>query len=370
MKKIFTIFSCLCAFALAGCDNHPSNEQFMKNLNVSKVTDYLYEVFYDDFDYAFAENFNRKNNNLHLGACSSVRNGNFHGRNYDWFYDENVEFIVHTSAKNGRHASVGIATMVPGVTVKFADSGLYTDGYKILPFRVVDGINDAGVAVNVNVVPFGDRTLTTGTNPDGEDMYFISAIRYVLDYADSVDSAIDLLKSKNIYALNNDKNHEECHFMISDKDKTVVIEFIDNEIVVIDNANIMTNFYLYGEKTPHSAGVERFDILRENYDMGSTRDGMIALLKKVWYSQAYNRTTKPFWYSEYVGDFSPVYKDVTIFSPVEDFTPVIDTAISMFETHERNGKTWYTTHTSVYDLESKTLTLIPQESETEYLFGI
>lgn len=368
MKKIFSIIICL--FALVACDKCQSNEQFMQDLKLAKITDYFYEVFYDDYDYTFAEKFNRENNNPNLGACSSVRNGNFHGRNYDWYYDENVEFIVHTSAKADRHASVGIATMVPGITVEFADTGLYSDGYKILPFRVVDGINDAGVAININIVPFGDRTLTTGTNPNGDDMYFISAIRYVLDYADSVEEAVELLKSKNLYAMNNDNKHEEGHFMISDKDKTVVVEFIDNKIVVVDNADIMTNFYLYGDKTPHSAGVERFEILRENYDMGATRDGMIALLKKVWYTQAYDRNTNPFWYSEYVGDFRPMYKDVTLYSPIEDFTPVIDTAISMFEQHERNEKTWYTTHTSVYDLENKTLTLIPQESGKEYIFGI
>lgn len=342
----------------------------MKNLGITKVTDYLYEVSFDDYDYEFAEKFNREYSTSHLGACSSVRNGNFHGRNYDWFYDENVEFIVHTPAKHGRHASVGVATMVPGTTAEFVESGLYTDGYKILPFRVVDGINDAGVAININVVPFGDRTLTTGTNPNGKDMYFVSAIRYVLDYADSVDEAIELLMTKNLYALNNDRMHEEGHFMISDKDRTVVIEFIDNRIEVIEQANIMTNFYLYGEKTPHSAGIERFNILRDNYNMASTSEGMIALLKSVWYSNAYDRNMNPFWYSEYIGDFRPDYKDVNLWSPMEDFEPVIDKAISLFESHARTGQTWHTTHTSVYDLENKTLILIPQETGTEYLFKL
>lgn len=370
MKHFFAVLGVISALFLVGCDKQPSNNQFMQDLKLSKVTDYFYEVYYDDYDYAFAEEYNRKTNNPNLGACSSVRNGNFHGRNYDWYYDENVEFIVHTSAKDGRHASVGVATMVPGTSTDFVDSGLYTDGYKILPFRVVDGINDAGVAVNINVVPFGDMPLTTGTNPDGENMYFVSAIRYVLDYADSVDSAVALLKSKNLYAMNNGDKHEEAHFMISDKDKTVIVEFINNEIVVVENANIMTNFYMAVDKTPHSAGVERFNILRENYDMASTGPGMIALLKKVWYSQAYNRNTNPFWYSEFVGDFSPTYKDITISSPVEDFAPIVDAVIAKFEQHERTGQTWYTTHTSVYDLENKTLTLIPHETGFEYTFGI
>ncbi|MFQ6739118.1 MAG: carcinine hydrolase/isopenicillin-N N-acyltransferase family protein, partial [Alphaproteobacteria bacterium] len=287
MKHFFSILYAFAVLGLMGCDNKSANEQYMKDLKLSKVTDYFYEVYYDDYEYEFAEVYNRKTNNPNLGACSSVRNGNFHGRNYDWYYDENVEFIVHTSAKDGRHASVGLATMVPGTSAEFVDSGLYTGGYQILPFRVVDGINDAGVAININVVPFGDMTPTTGTNPDGDNMYFVTAIRYVLDYADSVDSAIELLKSKNLYAMNNGEKHEEGHFMISDKDKTVVVEFVNNEIIVVENANIMTNFYLSVDKTPHSAGLERFDILRDNYGMASTRDGMMSLLKKVWYSLAY-----------------------------------------------------------------------------------
>ncbi|MCQ2562834.1 MAG: carcinine hydrolase/isopenicillin-N N-acyltransferase family protein [Alphaproteobacteria bacterium] len=371
MKIKNILISVLSLVVLGACDNKKTeNELFMTNLQLSKITDYLYEVYYDDYDYDYATKFNNEKYRVTLGACSSVRNGSIIGRNYDWYYDENPEFIIHTSAKNGRHASIGVATIVPGLSTEIVESGEYNDGYKMLPFRTVDGINDAGVAININVVPVGDHGITTGTNPDGPDLFIVTAVRYVLDYADSVDSAIELLQNANIYAVNNKDIQEEVHYMISDSHKTVVVEFVDNIMVVVPNKNIMTNFYLSSGFTPHANGIERYNILRDNYDMGQTKTGMLSLMRRVWYTNAYKRETVPFWYSEFAKDYSPDYIDLTISSPISAYDYIINIATDLYNNRARNGQTWQTVHTSVYDLENKTLTIVPQETDTAYEFEI
>ena len=46
-----------------------------------------------------------------------------------------------------------MATNVPNLTDEFVKTLQYDEMYKLVPFRLVDGMNDAGLVMNVNVVP-------------------------------------------------------------------------------------------------------------------------------------------------------------------------------------------------------------------------
>lgn len=128
---------------------------------IHKVKDYLYEVYYDTCDYEYAkEYFEKRKVNL-SGACSAVRKGNFYGRNFDWVYDEGAEFIVRTPRIGNRFASMGVVGHVDELTNEFVESGEFSRDYKILPFKIVDGINEYGLVANSNVVP-NDK----GINPE------------------------------------------------------------------------------------------------------------------------------------------------------------------------------------------------------------
>ncbi len=68
-----------------------------------KLADYLYYMEYSDYvpDLATGEQ-------VKTGfACSSVRNGNFYGRNLDLDYADVPEFAIKVAAKEGRYASNG-----------------------------------------------------------------------------------------------------------------------------------------------------------------------------------------------------------------------------------------------------------------------
>lgn len=369
-----------------------NNNKFMASLAIEKIAPYLYQVNYDDIDYSIGLDYCEQYHN-NIGACSAVRNDNYFGRNFDWYYDNCATFVVKCKATKDRHASIGIAGGHPSLTDEVANSGNYNSAYKYLPFKTFDGINDCGVIIEINVVPTGDKGYTTGTNPNGQDMCATMIVRYILDYADSAKHAIELLKKLNIYCPISDTLTQEYHWMIADKETTYVVELIDNQLKIIehfvDDKPIMTNFYLFGfdgntstafykednynaeetTLTRRSAGIERYDILSEGYADADNKRGMINLMKSVSYSKAYDTDTSPAWYSEFVGDYTSVgYGDLSIDSTKAEYEPIFEYISGMYENRQRDGKLWQTVHTSVYDIDQKMLWLSVQEGTDEYKF--
>ncbi len=68
-----------------------------------KVADYLFETTVYDYEEYYETSRERLEKfKPQFGGCSSEQNGMVRGRNYDWFYDEAPEFVVHVPAKEGR----------------------------------------------------------------------------------------------------------------------------------------------------------------------------------------------------------------------------------------------------------------------------
>lgn len=97
----------------------------------------------------------------------------------------------------------------------------------------LDGINDAGVVCNINVVPTDDIGRTTGTGGK-DDLCGLCLVRFILDNADNAKDAINKLKTKNIWMPNSGGYDLEVHLMVSDGTDTFVVEFIKNKMVVIE----------------------------------------------------------------------------------------------------------------------------------------
>lgn len=349
----------------------------VKNRNrIDKIAPYLYRTDYAELDYeigaAYFEKFRPS-----FGLCSAVSKGELFGRNYDWKYDARCSFVVKTSAVNGRHATVGMASAPSDITEQFITSGEYSESYDVIPFLLTDGINDAGLICEINVVPAGDKGFTTGTNPFGEDLCAIMIPRYLLDYASDVGEAIALLEQRNIFAADSDELQQEFHFMLSDGSRTAVIEFVDNEMTVIedfvDDKPIMTNFYLDGYNgtkaslTPYSQGIERHAILLDGYGNVNTEKDMIELMKSVIFTKTYTELENP-WYSEFNGKHGEPYGDLTKDSTPEEYEPIVAAARAAYAERERDGATWQTVHASVYNRDKRKLIVIPQESGRQYSF--
>ena len=376
MKKLPKILTLLCAStALASCG--PNIEPGQIRSNPEKIAEHLYETTYvdwnadkanalasilrkqpkyeediDDFnsflkaledyadelsaeayeyleklyEYDYLEDFYDSLFNM---SCTSVRSENYIGRNFDWTYDDIDEYIIHVPADEGKHrnASIGVAHCF------FPTAIQQLIGMEdIIPMLTMDGINDKGVAINVNVVVgdsecCGDTYGTFENAPEGEyctgDLCTGFVVRYVLDHAKSAAHAVYLLEHANIYSVTG----QEFHYMISDKDESYVCEFVNNNLVVLKGKGknaAMANFHVTHspyitdydivypagtvlEKSEYEGfdieieseklvsnkyyrypmGVERYARVKENVGSVDSRDDMLKNMAKVYYKKMY-----------------------------------------------------------------------------------
>lgn len=340
--------------------------------------EYLYTITYSDLDFFGAgelvKEFFEVAESVPAG-CSAVRNGRYYGRNLDYYVNRNVDFIITTTAGKDRFASIGTSADYPDCTLDRLLNGEFTEeDYAVFGYYMNDGINENGVAINGNVVPSDECERTTGTNPGAPTVVTNGVVRYVLDHAKSVDHAIELLKGINIVVPSREKFPFEEHWMISDPEKTVVVEIWNNEIVVTDD-NVITNFYVSHPDTPMGIGHERYDILKANYDEGTSVDGMHSLMKRVWYSNAYTSKAEPIWYSDCLEhDCGFTWDDIKAGNVETAFNTLLEEEkayVSVdYQKSLRSAVNWYTTHSIVYDLNARTMSLVAQENDTVWKFAL
>lgn len=370
------------------------NKYDLSNYNLTKIDEYLYSINYDknklDYQKAlqyFKENY--KENDISLASCSAIRKGNFFGRNYDWYYSESVSFVVKKEASSERYASIGMSGGLSSLTKDIVNSYEWNIMYDILPFFLLDGINEYGVTVSMNVVT-GDKGKTTGTHPElqGDEICALMLPSYILDNFKSAQESVNwLLNSAKIYAPYNETIQEELHFMIADKDNTFIVEFVNNEAKVTEtNKNYLTNFYLDGatylsdgkiniDSLPlYSQGIERYNLISENYESLNSSSDMLDMMRELNYTNAYNtEDISNWWKTEFVAPYADKgfpYPNLTIHSTTQDFIDcgLLDVIQERFATRTRDGiNTWQTIHSAVYDINKKQFILLTQEKDKETL---
>lgn len=93
-----------------------------------------------------------------LGACSGVFILGKVLRHFDWYYNDEVEFVVKMKKDVLRgvlYDSIGIAAINPMLTrsvMQYVHQGMYHEYFDILPYTVIDGINEKGLYVQSNAV--------------------------------------------------------------------------------------------------------------------------------------------------------------------------------------------------------------------------
>lgn len=365
---------------------------------ITKIKPCAYEAWYNDLDYANAYEYYKSTGDIpNLGACSAIRNGEFFGRQFDWKYDRNAEFVVHVPKIAKWHASIGVAGGLADLTDDFVSSGEYSPYYKILPFNLRDGINDAGVIAEMNVVPRekGNNDYVTPLLDQKAEIPAIMMCRYILDNFGSATEAVEFVRdhaavyfSKALHDMD-----YELHYLIADSDSTYVMEFVDGHTSIVE-ANYITNFHITGVQfnqngsvytpetqdsdhdairtnliTPHGSGLERWNYICENYDSCDSAEGMRALLDGLTYTKAYSTSespSDPYWYTEFVGDN-------TVATPVSGYSEIVAAAGEAFLNRSRDDVdpfTWQTVHSIIYDISEKTASIIFQEDGEEIAFKL
>lgn len=373
---------------LSGCkkDDPEVSANETSSFKVTKIADYLYEYEADDYGTKPPSVLPTDYGDINIFGCSAVRNGNFYGRNLDFNINEICEFVVRTKASATRpHASIGVAnTCLTTITNDMVKAGLPDSLLKFIPWMTMDGINDAGLVCNINVVHMADIADCpyTHTNEGAEQIMVMNLVRALLDNCGSVDEAKAFILNHDIRPI---PTTWDGHIMIADPQHTVIVEFTGEQTPVkFTETNIMTNFYNYqfardGVFPPHACGIERYNILRDNYATANSMAGMWNLLKMVQYSKSYKTDTDPFWCSEFY-DKIPTFDDY----PMEYWTKerVLDQEepqkeVAAYKVYEETGyynlddNLWFTTHNSTYDIANKTLWVtIREKYERHYDFTL
>ena len=216
-------------------------------------------------------------------AVQSPEGDAMFGRNFDW---ENCEAMVVESHPENGYASlstVNIDFITQNVGGGMVGMALNLDEVKTLAalYAPLDGMNEAGLAVSVNMI---QDSAAIEQNTDKPDITTTTAIRLLLDQAGNVDEALELLGQYDLHG----SMGMMVHFAIADPTgRSVAVEYVDNEMIVIETP-VLTNFYLAeGEKqgigTQQSH--ERYDILmnqlEETSQMGmeDVRDALDSVSK-------------------------------------------------------------------------------------------
>lgn len=394
MKKIlFPLFLLLSvALFVVSCSKDKDQDEEVKT-KVTKIADYLYEYTAEGYSSEPPAEL-LSNGPFRAFGCSAVRNGNFYGRNLDFNINEICEFVIRTNATAERkHASIGVAnTCFYDVTNSMVAAGLSDELLNSLPWMMMDGINDAGLVCNINVVNAADirNCPHTHTNEGAPQIMVMNLVRALLDNCGSVEEAKEYINNHDILPI---PTTWDGHIMIADPQNTVIVEFTGESNKVkytgqneMDNKMIMTNFYNYqfvrdGRFPAHACGMERYNILDENYAISNTKEGMWELLKMVHYTQTYDTTVNPFWCSEFYDTPKiPTFDQY----PMEYWTKekVLEQEepqkeIAAYQRYKETGNydvkdgLWFTTHNSTYDIAQKTLRVtIREKYEKFYDFSL
>ena len=166
----------------------------------------------------------------------------------------------------------------------------HEQAFKIFELIPIDGINSAGLAVNINDI--SNEKSYVNQNEEGKTHITTTIlVRLLLNKAKNVDEAIKLIQRYNLH--DSDTRTTAYHLMISDKSgASCIIEFFENKIQIIRKAKgdkiiAMTNTEV-NENFPQEEGqgswkdCPRYKALIEKfngYDKNITEDEAIEVLK-------------------------------------------------------------------------------------------
>jgi choloylglycine hydrolase len=166
-----------------------------------------------------------------LFAAFGDEDNMLYGRNFDWEYSPALLLFTN---EPGAYASVSMVDIAYlGFGGAKADTLLdlplsELESLLDAPFLPFDGMNETGLVIGMAAVPPGNMQV----DPERETIGSLRAIREMLDYAGSVDEALEVLRGFNIDM----GGGPPLHYLIADDlGNSVLVEFYEGEMVLIPN---------------------------------------------------------------------------------------------------------------------------------------
>lgn len=365
--------------------------------NMKQHDEFLFECECKNVDYDLAKSFfeGLTLEDLLFGCTSFAKNG-LYGRSYDLTYDESTTLLIRVNDAKYKNIGIGGYKFTQETCLDIINGvNNHEDLVKIAPFFTFEGINEAGLVYNINILPSNDlESYTVAEVETKEKLSSFMLGRFILDNFGSAKEAIEYVRDYcDIYSL----GPLAVHFMISDPEgKTYILEFVEGKLSIIES-NILANFYMTGAKfnvdgtiatsttaegnvtkvanvTPHAQGLERYNIVVENYDKLETIEDFFDTLHKIRFTNLYRDETNPVWYSDLAD-----YADITVDAPLSELEELSQTVKKYFINPKREaifneeGKlcsSEQSVNQSVYDIENRILYVETQEQDGPHKFSI
>lgn len=217
------------------------------------------------------------------------------GRNFDW---NNCDALIVKNTPDDGYSS--ISTVNTNFIQGIHFSSLPDEVQALIAiYAPLDGMNEKGLCVSVNMIQDSD---TIEQNTDKPDLTTTTAVRLLLNKASTVAEALSLLSQYDLHA----SMGYMVHFAIADASgNSVAVEYIDNQMTVTET-KILTNFYVT-EGNKYGIGTEqshtRYEILEDRISTGAistddVRDALSSVSKKNFgefesteWSIVFNQTT-------------------------------------------------------------------------------
>lgn len=282
------------------------------------------------------------------GSCSARRIGDTVERNYDWHYDSSITAVIEVERGPGRLASLGVASVGTNLTEETVSSGEWSRFYKCLPGRTLDGINEAGVMIEMNVVVTNGSAWETGEAAGAHDVNGRYATRWALDRFETAAEAASNIADRAFMPRSLMRMGYALHYLVCDAKDTYLVE--DGEAVRLTNAvPVMTNFRIRGGVS-YGDGFERYEILTNAANS----------ITNAWFTRAYDPETSPKWLSEFGGSEQ-------LLEQAQELWARGDRESHRGESYA-GQQWWQTVHTAVYDVSNLTLRVAVQERDDWYVF--
>lgn len=381
-----------------------------------KISQDLFYVEYEDFDFDTSVQVTNEKYRPRGPLCSGIRKGSFTGRNFDGYSNMKTVLVMRISNRCARFSSLSVTTSYLEPTLpKIANRQEKDEAYFVMPQLAVDGVNEKGVSIMSfmvqNCQASEDRT-KWGEREWGKSAAFtnraaaktyntMSLVRLVLDNAANIDEAAEIIRSVNWFdpdRLTSSGHAASLKWLLSDPEKSAVVECIDNEMKISVTANtrrpspctLTANFsqhlFQKGIIQNRASGYERYDQMADLYNREEdTTEGVKRVLGSVVMSEKYKReiTDKHFFATDYLWDESPSGRHFTseeIYSgdakKDPDFLKTIELSKSRYfekSSMPQNHKVIITIYTSVYNLVERSLDLLLNEGIEDgkwYVFNI
>ena len=208
-------------------------------------------------------------------AAATPDGGRVFGRNFDWSCTNVILLEAHPASGYASFSTVNSDFIMEAAQSMLPAAALAIAGY----YAPLDGMNEKGLAISVNMISDGARIQQ---KTEKSDLTTTTAVRLLLDYAATVDEALELLGSYDLHG----SYDLMIHFAISDTTgRAVAVEYVNQEMQVTETP-ILTNFYVtegekygIGSKESHSRfeELERFTAAHETANAGEIREALIAV---------------------------------------------------------------------------------------------